>query len=168
MILTLLYSVELGKIYNDTAFTLRSILKNTDKISSLSVPPPLLECLARKREIISSINQGLPQVSALSNSPFKVPGHYVIREDNDPNEKKVKLRFSDNLSVRFCISGKTNTFIDQTQPLIDRHNLAKTNNLTVFIMTCCIGIDSRYRELFYPAYWSRPILSDVLFNDGDL
>ena len=64
-----------------------------ERTSSVYVQPPLLEFLAHKRAIITSINHGLPQVIGLSTSS-KVPGHSVIGEENDPSERKVKLRLS--------------------------------------------------------------------------
>ena len=158
-----------GKIYTATAFHLRPILKDTERTSSVYVkPPPLLECLTRKRAIIVSIDHGLPEFNALPTGS-KVPGHSVIRDEHDNSERKIKLKFAENLSVQFCVpSGKKEIFFDRAQPLIDRHDFAKTHNITIYIMTCSIGIENSIRELLYPAYWSKPISNDILINNEDV
>ena len=123
------------------------------KTSSVSYrPPQLLECLAC---IISAIDHGLSEFNALQTGS-KQPGHNVIRDKN--SERKVKLRFADDLSVRFCVpSGKKEFFFQRDHPLINRDDLAKNHNITIYVMTCSIVVENSHRELLYPAYWSKPM-----------
>ena len=107
-----------GKLYTVTASPLSSILKNTTQVASVSFSPPLVECLARKRALISALHRGLPQVGS-SSDPFQVPGHNTICEEDFLTPKTVRLKFSPTLSVRFVIPGKDKNFIDRQQPIID-------------------------------------------------
>ena len=67
--------------------------------------------------------------------------------------------------MRFCISrGKNEFFFQRDQPLIDREDLAKTHNITIYVMTGSIGVESSYKEFLYPTYWSNPMPSNDILN----
>ena len=113
-------------------------------------PPLLVERLAHKRSLDSGVANGLSKFIALPTG-YKQPGHSVIRDKN--SERIVKLSFAEDLQVRFCVtSGKNDFFFQRDQPLIDREDLAKTHNITIYVMTGSIGVENSHKEFLYTAH----------------
>ena len=112
--------------------------------SVLEEPPVLIEQIGYRRALNSALTGGLTHASQLpghsspghSSPGHSSPGHsspgYEVESDK-VTDRVTKIRFAENLQVRFQITSGKKEIIDREQPLIDREKIMLPVSINLMI-----------------------------------
>ena len=123
---------------------------------------PLVLTHSHKRAVNSAKAHGLTNVHQLPG--HKPPGHAVSSDIIDTKKVK-KIRFAENLNIRFQITTGNEENIDFDQPLIDEeYKVMLQRPVAVYLMIGSLGVDTSRKEIFYETLWSSPMPSNDIVD----